>query len=142
MGAVISFSVLGEPKPNPRGRAFSRGGHARVYDPGTAEGWKAAVALAARPFLPTEPLAGPVALELDFLMPRPKRLSRRCDDPGELWHTSKPDLDNIEKAVLDALTQIGLWRDDCQVVAVSKTKRYHALNGRPGARVTVREVEP
>ena len=31
------------------------------------------------------------------------------------WHTDKPDRDNADKAVLDALTNLGLWGDDKQV---------------------------
>ena len=38
MTTPISFTVLGDPKGQPRPKAFSRGGHAAVYDPGTAEG--------------------------------------------------------------------------------------------------------
>ena len=42
------LSAPGIPKGQPRPRAFSRNGHARVFDPGTAEGWKSAVAVAAQ----------------------------------------------------------------------------------------------
>lgn len=70
---TISFSVQGVPKGQPRPRAFAFKGKARVFDPGTAEGWKSAIAEAARPHLPREPLAGPVALEVAFSFPRPKK---------------------------------------------------------------------
>lgn len=139
---MILFRVDGEPKGQPRPRAFSRNGKARVYDPGTAEGWRGLISAAARPELPAEPISGPVRLDVEFAMPRPQRLCRRRDDPGAIPHTSKPDLDNLLKALLDALTQLGLWRDDDQVVEVRAVKHYHELGGRPGALVAVREVEP
>jgi len=44
----IHFFVSGDPKAQPRIRAFAINGHARVYDPGTAEGWKSLIAVAAR----------------------------------------------------------------------------------------------
>ena len=66
----IAFFAAGLPKGQPRPRAFSRGGHARVYDPGTAEGWKASVALAARDELPPAPLEGALSVSLRFYMPR------------------------------------------------------------------------
>ena len=61
---TISFAVQGVPKGQPRPRAFAFKGKARVFDPGTAEEWESRIAEAARPHLPREPLAGPVALEV------------------------------------------------------------------------------
>jgi Holliday junction resolvase RusA-like endonuclease len=47
---------------------------------------------------------------------------------GELFPTSKPDLDNLAKIVLDALNGI-LWADDCQVVKLEITKEYGEIPG-------------
>lgn len=138
---LASVFVAGEPKGQPRARAFTRvfGGKptARMYDPGTAEGWKGAVALAMREHLPAEPIDGPVCVDIDFLFPRPKRLMRRCDPAGEIPHLAKPDRDNCDKAVLDCLKTLGLFRDDCQVCDGRPRKFYHAKTGRPGARITI-----
>jgi len=131
----FAFFAPGIPKGQPRPRAFSRGGKARVYDPGTAEGWKAQVALAAREAgLDGAMLDGPVSVRVDFFMPRPKRLK----EGAPLDHTGKPDLDNLAKAVLDCLTQIGAWGDDAQVTELAMTKRYAAAGARSGAGVVVR----
>ena len=78
----ISFFVRGQPKAQPRGRAFAVGGKARIYNPATAEGWKGAIACAALQHLPTEPLTGPLRVDIDFFLPRPKRLMRRKDADG------------------------------------------------------------
>lgn len=128
---MIQFFVQGEPKPQPRPRAFARkmGDKfvARVFDAGTAEGWKAQIAVAAKPFLPAEPLDGPIALRVTFNLPRPKAHLKKdgsVKDGAPLWHTSRPDLDNYVKAVCDALTQIGMWRDDNQVADMSLRKQY------------------
>ena len=67
---MISFFVPGIPKGQPRPRAFAFHGKARVFDPGTAEGWKASVALAARDELPPAPLEGALSVSLRFYMPR------------------------------------------------------------------------
>jgi Holliday junction resolvase RusA-like endonuclease len=71
-------------------------------------------------------------------MPRPKRLERRdtitlCDVP----HLAKPDIDNLEKAVLDALKKAGIYVDDAQVFLVHKGKFYADFGEMPGARITV-----
>jgi len=132
---TISFFAPGDPKGQPRPRAFSRGGHARVFDPGTAEGWKSAVAVAAKPCLPAEPIAGPVRVTLHFSMRRPKSHYRTGKRAGELrpdapgWFTSKPDADNLAKAVLDALTTLGAWGDDAQVARLIVEKVYLGIPG-------------
>lgn len=135
-----SFWVDGAPKAQPRPRAFRRGDRAAVFDPGTAEQWKGLVALASREFRPDAPVEGPVAVELRFFLPRPKARSRAKDPHGEMPCTSKPDADNLAKAVLDALTQEGWWRDDAQVVRLAVEKWWHAKGGRPGMSATITEV--
>jgi Holliday junction resolvase RusA-like endonuclease len=137
----INFFAEGLPKGQPRPKAFSRGGHARVYDPGTAEGWKSAVAVAAKPFLPAIPLIGPVKLELWFQMPRPKAHYRTGKNGGFLrpdaptLHVGKPDCDNLAKAVLDALTHLRIWHDDAQVWRLTVQKSYDG--DRPGCEITI-----
>ena len=136
------FTVYGVPKAQPRTKACRRGRHAGVYDPGTADGWKALVALAARQeaAFPGEPWTGPVYCSIDVYFPRPKRLYRQTDPDGPLPHYVKPDRDNCEKAALDALTNAGLWRDDAQVCAGPVQKFYHEKTGRARAVITVRRL--
>lgn len=123
--------VLGAPKGQPRARAVRRGLHARVYDPGTADGWKLAIqqavfSLAERP----TQASGPVALELRCYFPRPKSHHRKASYLEPLkptaprYHTAKPDADNIAKAAADALTGVGLWHDDAQVTELVVSKLY------------------
>ena len=131
----------------PRPRAFARNGKARVFDPGTAEGWKAMVALAAKPFL-AAPFTQPIRVVIEFLFPRPKGHSLpatskrpapvlRADAP--VYHVAKPDADNAAKAVLDALTTVGLWTDDAIVAELVVTKRYADQRGE-GAAITIKPL--
>lgn len=136
---VAQFFAPGDPKGQPRPRAFARkmGDKfvARVYDAGTAEGWKSCVALAARECLPRIPWWQPLRITLQFLMPRPRKhyrtgkRSTELRDDSPLWHAGKPDTDNLAKAVLDALGQVGMYKDDGQVVSLSITKRYASETG-------------
>jgi Holliday junction resolvase RusA-like endonuclease len=131
----IAVFVLGDPKGQPRPRAFARGGKARVYDPATAEGWKSQIALAIKPLLPPQPLTVPAVVEMEFVFRRPKA---HFSSTGALKlhapqrYTSKPDVDNLAKAVLDALSTVGLWRDDDQVTGLSARKRYAEPGEAPG----------
>lgn len=139
----IVFFAAGVPKGQPRPKAFTRGGIASVYDPGTAEGWKGCVALAARPFLPSEPMEGPVYLRLDFYAPRPgahfRGKSRDLRPTAPEYHTGKPDADNFAKAIMDALTVLRMWRDDSQVADLRVRKLYEDDRG-PGCEITIREA--
>ncbi len=128
----IIFFVLGIPKGQPRPKAFARnmgGGKwaARVYDPGTAEEWKSQIAVAAKEHRPDKPIEGPVFFRMKAYFPRPKSHFR---SNGELKPTApkyvctKPDFDNCEKAATDALTHLGFWRDDSQIVANYFVKQY------------------
>lgn len=141
MNDSISFWVSGDPKGQPRPRAFARkmGNKfvARVYDSGTAEGWKSAVAQAAMPHL--KAFSVPVGVTMVFNFRRPKNHYNSKGNPkisSPLWHTTKPDADNAAKAVLDAMTQLGFWRDDSQVSQLVVRKEY-ACPGSVGAAITV-----
>lgn len=130
---VLNVFVPGDPKGQPRPRAFSSHGHARVYDPGTAEGWKGEIARAVG--LVASPYLGPCSVDLVFVFARPKHHYRKNGSVREtapFWHASKPDIDNVVKAVLDALTQLGVWRDDSQVVTLRVQKRFAAPGLRSG----------
>lgn len=133
---MISFRVQGEPKAQPRVKAFRRGAHASVYTPDTADAWKALVAAAAAQASPPEPFRGAVHVRLAFFMPRPKRLQR---SPVSAWHGQKPDVDNLAKAVLDAMAETGWWLDDAQVAELVARKLW-ARAVEPGAWWTGVEV--
>lgn len=142
----ITLIVLGDPKGQPRPKAFAFRGHARVYDPGTAENWKSQIAQAVKE-------AGAVGIMLDIPLSisihchfrRPKSHYKagknahmlRPDAPT--WHTSKPDFDNTAKAACDALTHLGVWKDDAQVVKATVSKRYS--DGAARTIITIMEVE-
>lgn len=131
----VAFFVAGEPKGQPRPRAFARGGKARVYDPGTAEGWKGQVALAARGYLPPAPIDTATLMHLRFHLPRPRghfgKAGLKPTAPHH--HLTKPDADNLAKAVMDALVGIGFLRDDRLVRLLLVTKCY--ANSTPGCEV-------
>jgi Holliday junction resolvase RusA-like endonuclease len=142
------FRVTGMPKGQPRPRAFSRGGRAAVYDPGTAEGWKGDVARACAT-LEGAGIHQPLSVTLTFYMPRPKSHYRSNGDlknnVPRFMNTSRPDVDNLAKAVLDALTNIRVWLDDDQVCELIVRKYWEQPNeSAPGCviRITeIREVE-
>lgn len=68
----------------------------------------------------------PIVVNLIFGMPIPKSTSKskaKVMIEGAVKHTKKPDIDNMQKAVLDALNGIA-WEDDSQIVKVTAEKEY------------------
>ena len=141
---TISLRIDGTPKPQPRPRAFVRrtalGPVARVYDAGTAEAWKAAIAMAVRAHRPSAPIDTPTRVFLRFAFPRPKRLARAPHTP--IPHIGRPDLDNLAKAVFDALTDLGFWTDDGVIQGVEARKWYVAAGELPGLEMRIEWDEP
>lgn len=127
---LFSVFIPGIPKGQPRGRAFVTGGKPRIWTPGTAEEWKSQIAYAVKAYLPVSLYTEAVSLNLVFYMPRPKghygtgRNSDKLKPSAPVYHRIKPDLDNLVKAVLDALKQAGLYRDDSQITEGKFSKRY------------------
>jgi crossover junction endodeoxyribonuclease RusA len=74
-------------------------------------------------------------------MPRPKSHFRTGSRAGELRETAarypvtKPDRTKLLRALEDALTDAGVWRDDTQVVSGDVSKRYATRE--PNAHVVI-----
>lgn len=122
---MISFFVHGQPIAQPRQR-HTRTGHNYIPKDHPIHAWKDAI----RSSFPTGAAKseGAVQLRLSFYFKRPK--SMKHDKP----HIGKPDLDNLQKAVKDALNGIA-WIDDSQVNDVAATKQYAPTQ--PGVVVTI-----
>lgn len=137
-----SFFAPGIPKAQPRPRAFAKkfgNGQvaARMYDSGTAEEWKSQICRAIERCLPPVPAEGPICVSADFIFPRPSCLERKRDPTGRIPHTRRPDRDNLDKALLDCLKTIGVFKDDWQVCGGEVRKWFAARGERPGVHVRI-----
>ena len=110
-----------------------------MFTPGKTAGYEALVAATAGNAMRAHQLLdGPLEamLEMRFQVPASWSKARRARAlAGAEWHTSKPDADNVAKAVLDACNGV-VFRDDAQVVVMIATK---AFSEEPGVRVVIRE---
>ena len=130
---ALTFTVPGEPVPQPRPRVSTHGGFARAYVPAKhpVHAYRDAIAAAAR-------AAGagvhgePVSVVIDFVWERPKSHMRKSGVKPDAPALPRPDLDNTTKAVLDSLNGVA-WEDDSQVQRLVVEKSYG-----PEARTTVR----
>jgi Holliday junction resolvase RusA-like endonuclease len=77
-----------------------------------------------------DPISEPVILCIEVMLDRPKSARKR------LLPSVKPDLDNLEKSVMDACTEAGIWTDDALVTTKHSCKRYADERG-AGIRIAV-----
>lgn len=129
------FVACAAPRPQPRPRAFIRNGRICVYGPHNAAQFRREVGAAAVKAVAGTGFAGqiqgPVRLAVEFHLKRPKRLGKQ--NPQEVLHLAKPDIDNLLKAVMDGLTESGVIVDDSQIYEQHAVKVYHGLGSMPKA---------
>lgn len=76
---------------------------------------------------PKTPLEGPVRLIFTAYMPIPASIpkkQRQAILDGKIGYVKKPDVDNLSKQLLDAMTRLQFWTDDRQVVELTARKSY------------------
>ena len=144
---LLVFEIQTKPIPQARPRFFSRcrkcrlkhlpnacdncKSHSGAYDPERSKSFKEVIAWHAR----TEafrqglrnPVDGPISIRLIFRMGK---------NGKERFHTKRPDVDNLAKAVKDALKGI-VYADDSQIVEAHLYKQY----GGPEVRIEIQTVE-
>ena len=134
---MISFTVPGAPQGKGRPRVGNVAGRARMFTPQKTVAYEGLVAHAAQHAMAGQALLDePVACNVFIDAPVPASWSgkkQRAALAGEVLPASKPDADNVVKAVFDGLNGV-LWRDDVLVVDLRVRKRYSAT---PSVRVEV-----
>jgi len=125
----LCIELLGEAVPQGRPRITTINGYPRAYDPEASRTYKATLALLASQAMREQKLeitTDAVKLTVVVLHAIPKSMSKKKRIQaidGSLRPTTKPDLDNIVKAVMDAFKAV-VWRDDSQVVDIRALKFY------------------
>lgn len=125
---TIRFTVPGQPIAKGRPRMAVRGGHARAYTPAKTVAYEGLIALAGQQAMDgAAPLSGAVSLDVVawFAIPAswPKKRKAAALAGTDNRHTSKPDGDNVLKAIGDGLNGV-VWQDDSQIAEARVSKRY------------------
>jgi crossover junction endodeoxyribonuclease RusA len=131
---IIDAFVPGDPKPQGSKRGFvtKTGRVAMVEMAGTPlKRWRESITWVMRGEAAKkgwEVTDAPVNVKLVFELKKPKK-------PKTHVPITRPDVDKLVRAVLDAITDTGLiWRDDSQVVRLSAEKKY-ARAGKQGVTI-------
>jgi crossover junction endodeoxyribonuclease RusA len=145
---MIAFTVHGTPAPQGSKRAFKHKTTGNIvviadnHKPLTK--WRNAVQAAAMEHGGTITPGAPAAIALDFYLARPKahygtgRNAEVIKPTAPLVPASKPDLDKLIRAVLDALTAAGTYTDDSKITAIFATK-FYADRRPPGVHIHLQE---
>lgn len=138
---MITFTVPGQPQGKGRAKIVNIGGFSRMATPQKTVAYEGLIAHVAQVAMQGRPmLEGPVAVNLfiDCQVPISwSQKKQRMALAGEVYPTTKPDKDNVIKAIYDGLNGV-VWRDDVQVVDGRQRKRYAAT---PCVRVEIWAID-
>lgn len=141
MVTTWSFTVPGVPVAKGRPRVTIRGGRPRAYTPEKTEKYENLVRLAfIEKYGVTVPASGPIILEFWAYFPVPKSFSKKKTAlalRGIIHKTTKPDLDNIQKAIQDGLNGVA-FADDSQIFRYAALKDFSDV---PRVDIKIMEVE-
>jgi len=123
----IRFVVPGQPQGKGRPRVGNIGGHARMFTPAKTVAYEGVIGLHAQIAMANRDLLDePVLVRMFVACQVPASWSQRKQRDaleGRLFPSSKPDVDNVVKAVFDGINGV-VWRDDVLVVDLELKKRY------------------
>jgi crossover junction endodeoxyribonuclease RusA len=149
----LEFAVRGLPIAQGTARAFVAGGKARIATDSNRTNspigaWRGSIASAASEAMGQAPAwTGPVMIVAWFVFPRPGShylpANRKRPEPelrldAPRFVVVKPDLDKLERALLDGITNV-VVRDDSQVAGLAAWKVYENDERRPGVQVRITE---
>jgi Holliday junction resolvase RusA-like endonuclease len=121
----IHLVIDGEPIAKGRPRFSMINGKPITFTPPKTRTFEAMVAMTARTQAPPQPLEGAVSVEMRFFFTLPKsRIKKRIPLPTVQAKDTKPDIDNLIKAILDGLNGAGFWRDDAQIAKLTAFKAW------------------
>lgn len=131
---LLAFEIKTTPVPQARPRFYVRHHGLKnfvgAYDPKQCKTFKEVIAWHARIKAMEQglkaPLSGAISINLIFQM---------GENGKEVYHTKRPDIDNLAKAVKDALKGI-IYADDSQIVEAHLYKRY----GEPMVRINIKTL--
>jgi Holliday junction resolvase RusA-like endonuclease len=146
----ISFIIYGSAIAQPRQRhriietGFKKFVHNYTPAKAPVNAWKSDVKAAAVAEIKRYPdfqiWRGPIELTATFYLPRPQSKFKKKDSDGPIPHVTKPDIENLLKAGMDALTGV-VFVDDKLICEIHCQKLYHEKNKGPRAEIALREIE-
>lgn len=123
--------IPGKPVPQSRPRVYkNKRGQSVAFEESAATNAKRYVKMLTKSYMNKNKIKrieeGAVGYMLEFIFPLPESWSiKKKIEMSDKYKVSKPDTDNLEKLVLDALSGIA-WKDDAQLAFCSGIKKRYA----------------
>ena len=136
---VFFLPIIPTAQQRPRHARF--GGHNVTYKSATQKANERTLEACLLQYRPEKPLCGPLELSFSAIFPVPRSWTKKRREAalrGEMWHTARPDTDNLAKQLKDAMTRLGFWEDDRQVAAYGRCEKKYGERG--AWRVSVRTL--
>jgi Holliday junction resolvase RusA-like endonuclease len=126
---MISIIIPGKPIAKARPRFARRGKFVKTYSAQETE--ESLMMWEVYRQLPDgwQPLKCPIKIITNFYLPRPKahygtgKNAGKLKSSAPLFHTQKPDVDNLQKMVYDCLNGV-VWGDDATIYNATANKMY------------------
>lgn len=136
---MITIFIPGEP---PRVTAqmkktFSVGGRVRHVDSDILKAAKGYLMEKVMPFRPQTPLQGPIAIRIRWVFPHTVSAPKKRRGM-EIYKDTSPDLDNMEKALLDCLQKVEFFGNDGQIAKKISLKYW---GPDPGITIDLKELK-
>jgi Holliday junction resolvase RusA-like endonuclease len=145
MDIRIRVDMVPKGKASPRAVLAHGGKHAMIHKDEKTRKWENDFAIQASNQMPAQQITCPVRVDILAVFPRTKPMLKifvKTGAPkyptGLIPFVQKPDRDNIEKSVQDALKVH--WTDDKLVTWGETIKAYVELDGKPRVVVRIRSV--
>jgi Holliday junction resolvase RusA-like endonuclease len=136
----IMFTVYGEPVAKGRPRFSTRGKFPVAYTPEKTKTYESEVGMMAKAAMgASKALEGALEAFIYVTFAVPASYSKKRTEAclkGFEFHTKKPDLDNVVKAICDGMDKI-VFLSDAQITSIHATKVYGEI---PKVEVLVRQV--
>lgn len=119
-------------------------GKGRYYTPPAIKDYIEKVQWQLKPFAPSEPLKGPVMVDITCYFPVPKSTSgtrRRQMLNQVIHHTTYPDIDNCSYLLKNAMKKI-VYDDDRQIIDDCAHKRYGEVAKTVIKVIPIEEIAP
>ena len=136
MARTLNFEILGEPTPKQSARHAVNNGRITSWQPAKIKNQTAFIRDAITQQLPEDfiPFNGvPLFVKIHFLFVKPKSIRK-----GTTQKTTKPDVDNLMKLVLDAMQGI-VYLNDANIVELTGVKEFSLID-RPATLIFVAQL--
>ena len=144
MREVVKINIICYVKGKPRGKErprVGRGGH--IYTPKNTKEYEYHIRNCFLDQVKDHTITDkPIYLYLDIRLkiPKSKTISEKNRLCKGIYASKKPDIDNVEKVVLDALNKVA-YEDDAQCVAVFKIKRWVLTDEEEGVIIKIGDID-